>query len=61
MSRLVASEAHISARNANIPALVTPDEMQRIKAFFEKLNDWGLFVDDSYSLPVSQIAARARR
>lgn len=61
MSRLVASEAHISARNANIPALVTSDEMQRIKAFFEKMNDWGLFVDDSYSLPVSQIAARARR
>lgn len=61
MSRLVASEAHISARSANIPALVTPDEIQRIKAFFEKLNDWGLFVDDSYSLPVSQIAARARR
>lgn len=61
MSRLVASEAHISARSANLPALVTPDEMQRIKAFFEKMNGWGLFVDDSYSLPVSQIAARARR
>ena len=61
VSRIIAAEGNVDARHANIPSLMTAEEEKAIEPVFEKLRSWRLFIDDSYSLPVSQIAARSRR
>lgn len=61
VSRILAAEGNIDARHANIPSLITAEEKQKVDMVFEKMRGWKLYIDDSYSLPVSQIAARSRR
>jgi len=61
ISRITAAEGDIDFEHTNIPALITHEERQRIKAVFEKIGAWGLFLDDSPNMPLSQIATKARR
>jgi len=61
VSRILSAEGNIDARHANIPSLITEEENKKIDKIFEKMRGWKLYIDDSYSLPVSQIAARSRR
>jgi len=61
VSRILASEGNIDASHTNIPALLTDEENEKVDVVFGEISGWGLYVDDSYSLPMSQIVARSRR
>ena len=61
ISRILAAEGNIDARHTNIPALIDEKEKTAVDLVFNKLEKWGIYVDDTYSLPVSKIAARSRR
>ena len=61
ISRIVASEGNVNAHHANVPALMTREEEMAANGVMDKLQDWSLYIDDSYSLPVSKIMARSKR
>ena len=44
ISRITAAEGDIDFEHTNIPALITHEERQRIKAVFEKIGGWGLCI-----------------
>ncbi len=61
ISRIIATEGGIEARHANIPALMTDAERRIVDDVFKTVNSWGLYIDDSSGLPMSQIAIKSRR
>lgn len=61
MSRLVAAEGDIDIKHTTIPSLITEEERGKIKKVFETISNWGLFIDDTPNMPLSQIATKARR
>lgn len=61
ISRIVSSEGGVNAHHANVPALMTREEDRAAQGVMEKMREWGLYIDDTYSLPVSKIMARSKR
>ena len=61
ISRLAAAEGDVDVTHTNIPALLTDDEREKIKKVFENISKWGLYIDDTPGMPLSQIATKSRR
>lgn len=61
ISRIAAAEGDVDFEHTNIPALITNEEREKIKKVFETVGKWGLFIDDTPAMPLSQIATKSRR
>lgn len=61
MSRIYSAEGDIDFKHTNVPSLITNDERERINRISKTMESWGLYIDDTPGMPLSQIATKARR